>query len=142
MPTESDTQPRSFVHLHLHSEYSLLDGGNRIDKLVKRVKELGMNSVAITDHGNLHAAAQFVTKAKAEGIKPILGVEAYVCALAGRAAIARTPAFPTADITLCYLLRTRRDGRTCSTCARKRISRGSTTNHASIANFSHNIIQD
>ncbi|MCA9278373.1 MAG: DNA polymerase III subunit alpha [Phycisphaeraceae bacterium] len=80
MPTESDTQPRSFVHLHLHSEYSLLDGGNRIDKLVKRVKELGMNSVAITDHGNLHAAAQFVTKAKAEGIKPILGVEAYVCA--------------------------------------------------------------
>lgn len=80
MPTEIAAHPRSFVHLHLHSEYSLLDGGNRIDKLVKRVKELGMNAVAITDHGNLHAAAQFVTRAKAEGIKPVLGVEAYVCA--------------------------------------------------------------
>lgn len=67
-----------FVHLHLHSEYSLLDGGNRVDKLVARVKELGMDAVAITDHGNLHAAAVFYEKAQAAGIKPILGVEAYV----------------------------------------------------------------
>ncbi|HED54638.1 MAG TPA: DNA polymerase III subunit alpha [Phycisphaerales bacterium] len=67
-----------FVHLHLHSEYSLLDGGNRLDKLVERVKELGMDSVAVTDHGNLHAAVNFYTIAKATGIKPILGVEAYV----------------------------------------------------------------
>jgi len=62
----------------LHSEYSLLDGGNRIDKLVARVAELGMDSVAVTDHGNLHAAVSFYTTAKKAGIKPILGVEAYV----------------------------------------------------------------
>ena len=67
-----------FVHLHLHSEYSLLDGGNRITRLVKRVKELGMTAVAVTDHGNLHAAFEFNATARAEGIKPILGIEAYV----------------------------------------------------------------
>jgi DNA polymerase-3 subunit alpha len=69
---------RSFVHLHLHTEYSLLDGGNRVDKLVARVKELGMNAVAITDHGNLFGAMAFATACKEAGIKPILGVEAYV----------------------------------------------------------------
>ncbi|MBY0263567.1 MAG: PHP domain-containing protein, partial [Phycisphaerales bacterium] len=53
-----------FVHLHLHSEYSLLDGGNRLDKLVKRVKELGMNAVAVTDHGNLFGAASFALTCK------------------------------------------------------------------------------
>ena len=67
-----------FVHLHLHSEYSLLDGGNRVDKLVKRVKELGMNAVAVTDHGNLFGAASFVLTCKEHGVYPILGVEAYV----------------------------------------------------------------
>jgi DNA polymerase-3 subunit alpha len=66
--------------LHLHSEYSLLDGGNRVDKLVKRVKELGMHAVAVTDHGNMHAAVSFWETAKKHGIKPILGVEAYVAA--------------------------------------------------------------
>jgi DNA polymerase-3 subunit alpha len=68
----------SFIHLHLHSEYSLLDGGNKIDALLKRVKEFGMDSVAVTDHGNLYGAFEFYTKAKAAGIKPILGIEAYV----------------------------------------------------------------
>jgi len=67
-----------FVHLHLHTEYSLLDGGNRIDRLVDRVKELGMDSVAVTDHGNLFGAMAFYGAAKEAGIKPILGVEAYV----------------------------------------------------------------
>ncbi|MHC4948014.1 MAG: DNA polymerase III subunit alpha [Planctomycetota bacterium] len=70
--------PASFVHLHLHTEYSLLDGGNRVGALVERVKELGMDAVAVTDHGNLHAAAEFHLKAKAAGVKPILGIEAYV----------------------------------------------------------------
>lgn len=69
---------RPFVHLHLHSEYSLLDGGNRLDKLIARVKELGMDSVAVTDHGNMHAAVSFYRQARAAEIKPILGVEAYV----------------------------------------------------------------
>jgi len=67
-----------FVHLHLHSEFSLLDGGNRITRLVKRVKELGMDSVAVTDHGNMFGAAAFYKAAKDAGIKPILGIEAYV----------------------------------------------------------------
>ena len=67
-----------FVHLHLHTMYSLLDGGNRIDKLVDRVAELGMDAVAITDHGNLHGAAEFYAACKNKGIKPILGIEAYV----------------------------------------------------------------
>lgn len=79
--TSSDiVAPRApgFVHLHLHSEYSLLDGGNRLDRLIARVAELGMPAVAVTDHGNLHAAVSFYDKAKAAGVKPILGVEAYV----------------------------------------------------------------
>ncbi|MHC4977351.1 MAG: PHP domain-containing protein, partial [Planctomycetota bacterium] len=69
---------RQFTHLHLHTEYSLLDGGNRIDKLISRVKELGMTSVAVTDHGNLHGAISFYEKATRAGIRPILGCEAYV----------------------------------------------------------------
>ncbi|MBU3684555.1 MAG: DNA polymerase III subunit alpha [Phycisphaerales bacterium] len=75
VPPSSDQR---FVHLHLHSEYSLLDGGNRLEKLVKRVKELGMDAVAVTDHGNLFGALEFFLTAKKEGIKPILGIEAYV----------------------------------------------------------------
>ncbi|MCA9289348.1 MAG: PHP domain-containing protein, partial [Phycisphaerales bacterium] len=75
---DAGATPPGFAHLHLHTEYSLLDGGNRIDRLIARVKELGMSSVAITDHGNMHGAVAFATTAKAAGIKPILGVEAYV----------------------------------------------------------------
>jgi DNA polymerase-3 subunit alpha len=67
-----------FAHLHLHTEYSLLDGGNRIDRLMDRVKQLGMGAVACTDHGNLFGAVAFYLAAKDRGIKPILGVEAYV----------------------------------------------------------------
>ena len=76
--TAANTPRKSFVHLHLHSEYSLLDGGNKVSKLVDRVKELGMDAVAITDHGNMHAAVQFYNEARKKGIKPILGVEAYI----------------------------------------------------------------
>ncbi|HEU5184524.1 MAG TPA: DNA polymerase III subunit alpha [Gemmatimonadaceae bacterium] len=68
----------SFVHLHCHSEYSLLDGANRIDDLIARAKELEQPAVAITDHGNLHAAWEFQEKAKRAGVKPIIGIEAYV----------------------------------------------------------------
>jgi len=71
---------RPFVHLHLHTQYSLLDGANRIDRLVARVKDLGMDAVAVTDHGNLFGAVDFYSKAKKAGIKPILGIEAYVAA--------------------------------------------------------------
>ena len=67
-----------FVHLHTHSEYSLLDGANRIPDLVARVSSLGMDSLAITDHGNLHAAWSFYEEAKKAKVRPIIGFEAYL----------------------------------------------------------------
>ncbi len=68
----------SFVHLHCHSEYSLLDGANRIDDLISRAKLFEQPALAITDHGNMHAAWEFQEKARKAGIKPIIGMEAYV----------------------------------------------------------------
>ena len=68
----------SFVHLHLHTEFSLLDGACRIKKLVERVKELGQDAVAITDHGCMYGVIDFYRACKAEGIKPIIGCEVYV----------------------------------------------------------------
>ena len=67
-----------FAHLHVHTEYSLLDGSNKINEYVARVKELGMNSAAITDHGVMFGCIDFYKAAKAAGIKPILGCEVYV----------------------------------------------------------------
>ena len=67
-----------FAHLHCHSHYSLLDGAGKISGLLKRTKELGMNSLALTDHGNLHGALEFYKAAKDAGINPILGIEAYI----------------------------------------------------------------
>ncbi len=68
----------AFVHLHVHTEYSLLDGSNKIKEYVARVKELGMNSAAITDHGVMYGVIDFYRAAKEAGIKPILGCEVYV----------------------------------------------------------------
>lgn len=67
-----------FVHLHVHSEYSLLDGANRIKDLISRVKELGMDSVAMTDHGVMYGVIDFYQEAKKNDIKPIIGCESYV----------------------------------------------------------------
>ena len=69
---------RQFTHLHLHTEYSLLDGACRIDRLFDRIKELGQNAVAITDHGVMYGCVAFYDAAKAAGIKPIIGCEVYV----------------------------------------------------------------
>ena len=68
----------SFVHLHVHTEYSLLDGACRIDRMMERVKELGQDSIAITDHGVMYGCIDFYKAAKAAGIKPIIGCEVYV----------------------------------------------------------------
>src|SRR5690349_8497020 len=68
-----------FVHLHLHSEYSLLDGASDVEKLVKRVSKLGMPAVAVTDHGNIFGAVHFSNYAKDAGVKPIFGCELYIC---------------------------------------------------------------
>ena len=68
----------AFTHLHVHTEYSLLDGSNKIKEYVKRVKELGMNSAAITDHGVMYGVIDFYRACKAEGINPVIGCEVYV----------------------------------------------------------------
>jgi len=96
----------AFAHLHTHSEYSLLDGANRIPDLVARVKELGMDSLAITDHGNLHAAWSFYEEAKAQGIRPIIGCEAYL-AFGSRHLRERPPDAPAAYSHLVLLARNR-----------------------------------
>ena len=82
-----------FVHLHTHSEYSLLDGANRIPDLVARTAELGMDTLAVTDHGNLFAATAFYQQARAAKIRPILGFEAYL-AFGSRHARERPPGAP------------------------------------------------
>ena len=69
---------KGFTHLHLHSQYSLLDGAIKFDKLLRQCEKLGMNSVAVTDHGNMFGAVEFYTKARAAHVKPILGIEAYI----------------------------------------------------------------
>ena len=67
-----------FTHLHVHSHYSLLDGLSKIDEILDYVKKLGMDSVALTDHGVLYGAVEFYKKATERGIKPIIGSEFYV----------------------------------------------------------------
>ena len=69
----------AFAHLHLHTEYSLLDGACSIKPLMKRLKELGQTHCAITDHGVMYGAVDFYSACKAEGIQPVIGVEAYIC---------------------------------------------------------------
>ncbi len=68
-----------FTHLHLHTDYSLLDGACDVEKLVDRVADIGQKAVAITDHGNIYGAVHFFDAAKKKGIKPILGCELYIC---------------------------------------------------------------
>jgi DNA polymerase III subunit alpha len=72
------TADKNFVHLHVHSDYSLLDGCCRIDRLMGRAAELGMPALALTDHGNLYGAIEFYNQAKAKGIKPLIGCELYL----------------------------------------------------------------
>jgi DNA polymerase-3 subunit alpha len=68
----------SFVHLHVHSEYSMLDGAAKIGAMTQAAAEYGMPAIAVTDHGNTFAAFEFYNAAKAAGVKPIIGLEAYV----------------------------------------------------------------
>ena len=78
MNNQKEIENIPFTHLHLHTEYSLLDGANKLDVLAKRIKELGMQSVAMTDHGNMFGAIEFYKIMKKAGIKPIIGIEAYI----------------------------------------------------------------
>ena len=76
--TANENMPVDFVHLHVHTEYSLLDGASRIKDLIAYVKELGMKSLAITDHGTMYGTIAFYKEAKKQGIKPIIGCEVYL----------------------------------------------------------------
>ena len=69
----------AFAHLHLHTEYSLLDGANRIGPLVSRLKELGFTHAAITDHGVMYGAVDFYNACRDAGITPVIGCEVYIC---------------------------------------------------------------
>ena len=75
---QTSTNEPPFVHLHVHTEFSLLDGAIRIDRMLEKAVRLGMESVAITDHGNMFGAVEFYSQASEAGIKPIIGCEAYV----------------------------------------------------------------
>ena len=90
----------SFVHLHLHSDYSLLDGACRLKDLVGSVKKKGQNAVAVTDHGNMYAAVEFYLEAKKQGIKPIIGCEVYV---APRTRFDKTPELDSSPFHLVLL---------------------------------------
>jgi len=94
----------SFVHLHLHTEFSLLDGACRINKLVERVKELGQEAVAITDHGCMYGVIDFYRACKKAGIKPIIGCEVYV-APRGRTRFQKDREFDSAYSHLILLCR-------------------------------------
>src|SRR5690349_5832408 len=98
----------SFVHLHTHSEYSLLDGANRVGELVSHVRKLGMDSLAVTDHGNMHAAWSFYEEAKAQKIRPILGFEAYLAF--GSRTLREKPAWAPAPYSHLVLLARNRTG--------------------------------
>lgn len=74
----STSSTGNFVHLHVHTEYSMLDGASLLDGLFSRTSELGMPAIAMTDHGNLHGAYDFYSKARRHGVKPIIGIEAYI----------------------------------------------------------------
>ena len=76
--SEPNANTRPFAHLHIHTEYSLLDGACRIDQLMERVKECGQTAIACTDHGVMYGCVQFYKAAKKAGIKPIIGCEVYV----------------------------------------------------------------
>ena len=103
-PSENNKQGRDFVHLHIHTEYSLLDGACRIDQLMDRVKECGQTAIACTDHGVMYGCVQFYKAAKKAGIKPIIGCEVYV---ATRTRSARTRPVTKTSAKWCRLLLSR-----------------------------------
>ena len=122
-----------FTHLHTHTEYSLLDGLSTIPDLVARAKALGQDALAITDHGNLHGALQFYEEARANGIKPIIGLEGYV-APGSRFDAAPPRARPS---TSPCSRRTRPATATCSSSPPPPTSRASTTARASTVSCSN-----
>ncbi len=129
-----------FVHLHCHSHYSLLDGQSKIPDLIDRVKSLGMPAVALTDHGNLFGAIEFLREAKAAGIVPIVGMEAYVAP--GKRTDRTTSSGGAGDERYAYhltlLAQTASAFAICCDSRLDRISRAITTSPGSTRKFLHN----
>lgn len=118
-----------FVHLHVHTEYSLLDGACRIRDLPALVKEMGQNAVAITDHGVMYGAIDFYRACKKEGIHPIIGCEVYV---ARRTRFDKQHEFDAESRHLVLLCKTRRAIATCPIWSARRLPRASTSSPVSI----------
>ena len=77
-PSTATVPDAGFIHLHVHTQYSLLDGAIRLPDLMAKCKDFGMDTVTLTDHGAMYGALEFYTKARAEGLKPIIGCELYI----------------------------------------------------------------
>ena len=126
-----------FVHLHLHTEYSLLDGAIGLDKLIKKAIDLKMPAVAVTDHGNLFSALDFYHKAMKAGIKPIIGCEIYVAPGSRFEKTAPSGQNEEASYHLILLARINKDIKTSSSSLRPPISKGSTISPGSTRNSSN-----
>ena len=98
-----------FVHLHVHSVFSLLDGACPVAELPRRAKEMGQQSLAVTDHGVMYGCIDFYKACKAEGVHPIIGCEVYV---APRSRFEKQPNWTGKPITWCFCAKTRRDMKT------------------------------
>ena len=125
-----------FVHLHLHSEYSLLDGACRIEEMLDRAAELKMPAVAITEHGNMFSSVIFHDQARKRGINPILGCEVYV-APGDRRTKSGTPGETANHLVL--LAQTKEGTTTSSSSCRRGTPKASTTSHASTRTCWHSM---
>ena len=122
-----------FVHLHLHTEFSLLDGACRLDRLMEKAHALKFPALAVTDHGVLYGAIDFYQAARNKGLKPIIGCEVYV-APGSRFEKKPARAAATSTTTSCSWRRTKPATRTSSAWPPRRISRAITTSRASTRN--------
>ncbi len=121
-----------FVHLHLHSEYSLLDGACRIRDIPKAAREAGHNAVALTDHGVMYGAAAFYKACKAEGIKPIIGCEVYV---AKRSMYDKDKEFDSGSNHMILLVKNKAGGQNLIYLVSKGFTDGFTQNQESTQTF-------
>src|ERR1041384_4457409 len=131
---------KDFVHLHLHSDFSLLDGAIKINPLPQRAQQLNARAVAVTDHGNLYGAISFYNQMKASAIKPIIGMEAYIAK--GRIPIAVMRRAKKAQITLSCSPKILRAITTWQNYHLSLSRRATTTSRESIRNCSRRIARD
>ncbi len=137
--SKTKLQPSDFVALHNHTHYSLLDGLQKIEPMVNRVKELGMEAVAITDHGTLSGAIELYKESAQVGIKPIIGMETYVAA---RSHTDRDPSKDKANYHLILLAMNMTGYQNLMRLSTIANLEGFTINHVLIMHCSKNIVKD